>query len=99
MHLQGSDSELAKLTYFLFRNSRTLLVARLRYDIEKIKQQTQVITEMQYAIEDIFSENPRHNNSTNNSELTKSHSKTVTKCHDQNSVLDNPNNDILELEN
>ncbi|RIA91180.1 hypothetical protein C1645_822423 [Glomus cerebriforme] len=28
-------------------------IARLKHDIEKMKQQTQVITEVQYAIEDI----------------------------------------------
>ncbi|CAG8634725.1 7597_t:CDS:2, partial [Funneliformis caledonium] len=44
-------------------------------------------------------ENPKHNNFTNNSELTKSYSETVTKCHDQNSILDDPNDDILKSEN
>ena len=47
-------------------------------------------------------ENSGHNSSANNSgdtELTKSHSETVTKCHDQNGALEGPNVDILELEN
>ncbi|CAG8518311.1 3255_t:CDS:2 [Funneliformis caledonium] len=57
------------------------------------------IGQQQKNIPNISQENPGHNNSINNSELTKSHSETVTKCHDQNSVLDDPNDDILESEN
>ena len=62
---------------------------------------TEIITsdQQQKNIPNISQENPGHNNSTNNSELTKNHSETVTKCHDQNSVLDDPNDDILESEN
>ena len=47
-------------------------------------------------------ENFRHNSFTNNSddtEFTKSHSKTMTKYHDQNSAFEGPNVNILELEN
>src|SRR5437763_5938816 len=62
---------------------------------------TEIITsdQQQKNIPNISQENPGYNNSTNNSKLTKSHSETVTKCHDQNSVLDDPNDDILESEN
>src|SRR5439155_8639577 len=62
---------------------------------------TEIITsgQQQKNIPNISQENPGHNNSTNNSELTKSHSENLTKCHDQNSVLDDPNDDILESEN
>jgi hypothetical protein len=54
----------------------------------------------------MFLENSDHNSSVSDvTELTKSHSETVTKCHDQNdvmpkvSVLGDPDTEILESEN
>jgi hypothetical protein len=57
------------------------------------------IDQQRKNIPNMSRENSGHNNSSNNSgdtELTKSHSETGTKCHDQNGA---PNVDILELEN
>ncbi|CAB4437820.1 unnamed protein product [Rhizophagus irregularis] len=65
---------------------------------------TEIITndQQQENTPNVSQENSEHNHSANNTELTKSYSenvKTVTKCHDQNSTLDDPNVDILESEN